>query len=633
MRPFVTRRFAGVLWLASVAACNALVGNEEPHRVDSPSGGEAGADASTGGASSGGASTGGAGGAPTNGEAGFPSDGGSPAEAGAGNEGGAGNQSGAPPEPEGGSAGAVPPTDEAPAVLAVTPANDENEVEPGATIELTFSEPVDPETLTAENVSVEAVTGLVGGELDYSGVTAVFTPHVPLSLLEEYTVTVSTAVTDADGTPLAEPFESSFRVRDGAWQSQVTITQAAGPIVPVGAWPAAPVIDAYGNALVVWTQASQAGAAQSVWARRYQRGSGWGDSFEVDQTTFPCREATVATSPWGDALIVWVEAQDEDQSAFRVMARRYLDGELEAAALPVDAGASGSPATGLTTAVSDIGQFHAFWRNVPAEAPGFTYVYHALGERDVPLSPYSEVSTSWNTVDGPVVGFDAEGNGFVAFRGTNVESSIALRRYAASTGYGPELGIIGSAGAVVGPSLAVAPHGDAVLAWSDSDVKASHFTAADGWSEAVALESRAGAPVENSVGVAWAGTRFLAGFAQSAGALQNAFVTSFDGTSWSSDELVSDGNASATFYSRVAVGGDSAGHASVLWVDQPESFDAQRVMSRRLVRGSGEWSAPELVSTGAATYVWGSIDVAELGSVVALWQDFESYELYAAVFD
>jgi hypothetical protein len=631
------------LWLfavsiAGLAACNSLLGNEDPSWIGA--GGQAGLEGGDGGQAPGANGGGNASGGRANQSGGAASltggAGGDAAEAGASATGGEVTSGGAPMQAEGGSAGALPPGSEAPTVVSLTPADDAVAVEPTATIEITFSEAMDGDSVRS-GISVSDGVNEIEGTIDVNGESAVFTPTTAFSLLATYTVSVAAGVTDAEGTPLAATVEAAFTIRDGVWGPEVTLTNDSGTIVPVTQFPARPVIDGAGNALVVWSQEDTSDGVQSIWARTYSARGAWGTAFLVDESPFDCRAANVAMNSAGEALIVWSEAQAADGSSHRVMARRYVGGELEAAPRPVD-GAAGSIPSELIAAVSERGDFHVFWARPPTAAPALTYVYHSLaGESGPWTADAAEVSTNFVAVYALDAAFDAGGDGFVAWAGTRVaQSEIAVRRYGAAGSFAAEIIITGSPGAS-GLALALDADDNAVIAWSDTtDVKASSFSPAESWSEAQPIEARTGSPVEDSVTIDVAGSTFLVGYGQTAMPIENAYVSSFDGTAWNGSTLVSDGSNRVSLDSRVTVGGDAHGNALAVFVVQPTSDDGpnrQHVSYVRLPNGASDWSAPVAISS-VAPYDRASLDVAENGSAIALWQtDDASYALHAAIFE
>ena len=92
-----------------------------------------------------------------------------------------------------------------PTVQTVSPAAGATDVSTAASVQVTFSEPIDPTSVTATAFAV----GSVSGAIDASGTNATFTPDAPLDPGASYTVTV-TGVRDTAGNAMASPFTSSF---------------------------------------------------------------------------------------------------------------------------------------------------------------------------------------------------------------------------------------------------------------------------------------------------------------------------------------------------------------------------------------------------------------------------------------
>ena len=99
----------------------------------------------------------------------------------------------------------IPPT-----VDSVSPANNEESVSVAASISVTFSEAMDESTINTGSFTLEgsAVSGTVTYNSDTH--TATFTPDANLDRDHQYTATLSTAITDVAGNPLATAYSWSF---------------------------------------------------------------------------------------------------------------------------------------------------------------------------------------------------------------------------------------------------------------------------------------------------------------------------------------------------------------------------------------------------------------------------------------
>lgn len=103
--------------------------------------------------------------------------------------------------------------DTPPTVTATIPNDGATGVAVDATISATFSEPLHPLSITSASFTVRpGVTGTV----TYTGTTATFVPATPLALGTAYTATLSTAVRDVAGNPLASPYLWTFTTRSSS---------------------------------------------------------------------------------------------------------------------------------------------------------------------------------------------------------------------------------------------------------------------------------------------------------------------------------------------------------------------------------------------------------------------------------
>jgi hypothetical protein len=99
----------------------------------------------------------------------------------------------------------------APTVSSSDPANGATGVARNRKIAVSFSEAMDPTTVTAANVTVSAPgQASVPGTVAYAGKTMTFTPAAALSAGTAYTVTITTGAKDLAGNALAANFVETF---------------------------------------------------------------------------------------------------------------------------------------------------------------------------------------------------------------------------------------------------------------------------------------------------------------------------------------------------------------------------------------------------------------------------------------
>jgi len=111
-----------------------------------------------------------------------------------------------------------------PTVTAVTPTNGANGVLTTTAVTVTFSEPMDPATISPSSIQLKTAAGAaVSATVTYDSANrrATLTPTAALALGATYTVVVhgdsgSNAVKDTSGKPMAADFTSTFTTTDGS---------------------------------------------------------------------------------------------------------------------------------------------------------------------------------------------------------------------------------------------------------------------------------------------------------------------------------------------------------------------------------------------------------------------------------
>jgi len=100
----------------------------------------------------------------------------------------------------------------APSVVSTSPANGASNVAVDTTVTVTFSEAMKASTITTGSFTLVADSTSVSGSVSYNSgtYTATFTPSADLPEDTTCTATLSTAITDAAGNPLASAYSWSF---------------------------------------------------------------------------------------------------------------------------------------------------------------------------------------------------------------------------------------------------------------------------------------------------------------------------------------------------------------------------------------------------------------------------------------
>jgi hypothetical protein len=126
--------------------------------------------------------------------------------------------------------GAAPDTI-APTVTLVAPLNNAAGVAISARPAATFSEAMDPATITTITFTLEHGTTDVLGTVTYSGVTAIFTPTSPLAANTLYTATITTEAKDLAGNALASNYVWSFTTGGTAGRSPIVLGIAGNFVI------------------------------------------------------------------------------------------------------------------------------------------------------------------------------------------------------------------------------------------------------------------------------------------------------------------------------------------------------------------------------------------------------------------
>ncbi|HEY3666082.1 MAG TPA: Ig-like domain-containing protein, partial [Polyangiaceae bacterium] len=240
----------------------------------------------------------------------------------------------------------------APTVVSVSPADETSDADPAKPVALHFSEPLDPASVSAASIQIKTSSGTpVPGTVSYKDAVATFTPTARFDLLATYTVSVTTAVKDVDGTALAAPFTSLFVVRDGAFGTEADLTPGADATTlnNVGARFASGDT----SAIVVWSQKPAAGSSYDVVARLYREGIGWSDPTVLNTAKVDATDPVVAMNAQGDTVVAWAQADATIGQA--VVARRLIAGMWDATATAIDHAVFTMKIHSITAGISPLG--------------------------------------------------------------------------------------------------------------------------------------------------------------------------------------------------------------------------------------------------------------------------------------
>jgi len=275
---------------------------------------------------------------------------------------------------DGGGGGSVStPDTTAPNVLSTTPADSATSVARNSAITATFDEDIFATTVDATSFTLTD-SGSIFGTVTFDAATNVATNSRPfnLSILRTYNATLSTAITDLSGNPLATDYNWSFTTADGAWQSGAGIE--AGTLL---AFTPKIDIDYNGNAIAVWAQRDDPADVNhlSIYANRYNASTGaWGAAIEIENDSLTTRSPQMVMDNNGNALAVWTQGS-------KVYANRYnLTSDTWGTEVLISVTDGYGPQIAVSLATNDA-----------------MIVFHSNTTKDVLASEYDSISSTWGT--------------------------------------------------------------------------------------------------------------------------------------------------------------------------------------------------------------------------------------------
>jgi hypothetical protein len=391
----------------------------------------------------------------------------------------------------GGSSGSSRDTT-APTVSSKCPAANAINVALNAVITATFSEAMDPATISSTTFTLydynaeEAIASTV--IYDEDSKTATLTPAADLELARLYQARISVSVKDLAGNAISGGmfyYSWTFFTRDGAWDTDLridtneTANDPASPHVAMGP---------NGNGIAVWAQMTN--TQYSILASRYISGTGWAASelLETDDTNMALWPK-VAIDSAGNAICVWAQVSGSYLSVF---ANRYTEEGGWGGAEPIHPAATGD-ADAPQIAINPSGNAICVWQ----QSNGTTNSIWA----NTYISP-----TGWGTLDilevgdgdalNPQIAIDPSGNAIAVWSQVDGGQTNIMANYYdfSDTDWSGAETIDLESGVAANPQIALDPWGDGLAVWQQvsgtySSIFASRYVSGTGWSAAILIET------------------------------------------------------------------------------------------------------------------------------------------------
>jgi hypothetical protein len=216
--------------------------------------------------------------------------------------------------------GSIPGGSSGPTVTSTDPLDTATDVGVSRTVNATFSEQMDPATISTATFTLKQGTTIIPGTVKYAGMTATFTPATALSS-NTFTATIGTgAKSAATGLSLAADYNWSFRTPVGVapvvplainlrgaasfgLASRAGLTSTGVTMVngDVALYPLATCSDATGDA----------GASQTCLVKTYSSSTGMTAKGSIFWAADPFDNGGTANSVTNDLQIAWNEGKSK----------------------------------------------------------------------------------------------------------------------------------------------------------------------------------------------------------------------------------------------------------------------------------------------------------------------------------
>jgi len=457
-----------------------------------------------------------------------------------------------------------------------------DDAEPDSIVTVTFSEPLDPRTVT------EGALRLLDGDHEVAGTFELsskrdalsFTPAEPLSLWTKYRVELVSTLKDRDGASLVEAFSADFQVRDGVWSVQ---TLAEGTSLKL---PRMLPITADGSLLPTWlAEEGTTCTAAGTWALRGKTKPSW--LFKSTALDGECTDLSASVASDGNAAVSWVAGnQDYSQtfvsgawaSAERMNTARGSSALYSSTVFVHDGATMTTMAMvggGQNSLVTEIGTMRGAWK---------------------PASQSFVLGSASSSITGSL---DPRGSGFAVWsRNVGIETSVLRFDSAKQAWDAAPSSLPGSkvTGATAGPrpNIATTPEGDALVVFggrtSDARwLKSSRYTPSTGWQvePTNVYFNPSIEPLKDAPALAYDGSAFVAAWTAAYDGNYVAYSARYDWAhdSWELDEPhVTPLGESALLMPRL--GADARGNLLLVWAlaGAPTKLAYQRYRAE-----SGEW--------------------------------------------
>ena len=362
--------------------------------------------------------------------------------------------------------------------------------------------------------------------------------------------------------------------------------------------------DAAGDAFALWTRSGTVQAAERP------AGGPWSAAQDISGTCIAAQAVHLAASPAGAAVAVW-----ECPKGGHTIVQASTHARGGSWGPPHDLSAAGRDAHVPRVALDRAGAALAVW----TRSNGTDVIVQAVYRRaNGGWLPSEDVSGPGLDVDHPDVALDAGGNGVAVWQSSDGSSSIIQAAARTSAGSWSTPQPLSSAGYSERPQVGVDSAGEAVAVWSShaahTRVEAAVRRAGGNWASAQTLSSPGADALQPQVDVNPRGNAIAAwvSFDGRTSAIQT--TSRPRGGAWGAVQDISQRSPDLGA-PRIAL--DADGDAVAVWRGLRSAHERIQA-ARRSTRGA--WSAPRLISSGAADADLPDVALDAAGNGAAIWQ-------------
>ncbi|MEK7702833.1 MAG: M12 family metallo-peptidase [Nitrospirota bacterium] len=375
--------------------------------------------------------------------------------------------------------------------------------------------------------------------------------------------------------------------------------------------------DSAGHAIAVWRQATR--KLYNIWANQYVTNSGWGIPTMIGTETpghavFP----QVAMDSAGNAIAVW---QQFNKKRSDIWANRFVSGTGWGTATLIET--QEGNALFPQIAVDPTGNAIAVWQQVTKKRTDiWASRFVASTGWEPPL--LVELNDIGNALS-PQIAVDQTGNAIAVWQQSDKKrNSIWANRFIVGTLWGTSTLIeTNDDGNAISPQIAMAPTGNAIAVWQQSnkketDIWSNQFVVGTLWGTPTLIETNESKALSPQVVVDAAGNA-IALWQQIDEGQNSIWANQFSAGTWGVAALIEKDNVGNAAFPQVSV--NAAGNAVSVW----QQFDGIRnnILSSKYTVGTG-WGVPELIEVndqGKATSADVAIDF--VGNAIAVWEQFD----------